>query len=40
MAFDAIAKALRGETLPKNLVQEDRLFDETNAAAELPNRKY
>jgi simple sugar transport system substrate-binding protein len=40
MAFDAIAKALKGETLPKNLVQEDRLFDETNAAAELPNRKY
>lgn len=40
MAFDAVAKALKGETLPKNLVQEDRLFDETNAAAELPNRKY
>ena len=40
MAFDAVEKALRGETLPKQLVQEDRLFDETNAAAELPNRKY
>ncbi len=40
MAFDAVEKALRGEKLPKTLVQEDRLFDETNAAAELPNRKY
>jgi simple sugar transport system substrate-binding protein len=40
MAFDAVAKALKGEELPKQLVQEDRLFDETNAPAELPNRKY
>jgi len=40
MAYDAVAKALKGEELPKQLVQEDRLFDETNAPAELPNRKY
>jgi hypothetical protein len=40
MAFDVIAKVLRGEAVPKQLVQEDRLFDATNAPAELPNRKY
>lgn len=40
MAFDAVEKTLKGEVLPKLLVQKDRLFDETNAAAEMPNRKY
>jgi simple sugar transport system substrate-binding protein len=40
MAFDVIAKVLRGEAVPKQLVQEDRLFDATNAPTELPNRKY
>lgn len=40
MAFDAVEKALKGEALPRLMVQQDRLYDETNAAAELPNRKY
>jgi hypothetical protein len=40
MAFDAVEAALAGETLPKTIVVEDRLFDQSTAAAELPNRKY
>jgi ABC-type sugar transport system substrate-binding protein len=40
MAFDAVEAVLAGEQLPKNIVVEDRLFDQSNAAAELPNRKY
>lgn len=39
-AFDAIEKALAGEQLPKKTVVEDRVFDQSSAAAELPNRKY
>ena len=39
-AFDAIEKARKGEQLPKKTIVEDRLFDQTTAAAELPNRKY
>lgn len=40
MAFDAVEKALKGETLPKKTVVQDRVFDSSSAAAELPNRKY
>lgn len=40
MAFDAVEKAVKGETLPKRTVVEDRVFDQSTAAAELPNRKY
>ena len=40
MAFDAVEKVLKGEALPKLMVQQDRLFDSGNAAAEIPNRKY
>ncbi len=40
MAFAALEQVLKGEALPKLLVQKDRLFDESNAAAERPNRKY
>jgi simple sugar transport system substrate-binding protein len=40
MAFDAVEAVLAGEDLPKMIVVEDRLFDQTTAAAELPNRKY
>ncbi len=40
MAFDAVEKVLKGESLPKLMVQQDQLFDESNAAAELPKRKY
>jgi simple sugar transport system substrate-binding protein len=39
-AFDAVEAILAGETLPKHIVVEDRLFDQSNAAAELPNRRY
>ncbi len=40
MAFDAVEKALKGEKLPKKTVVQDRVFDSSSAAAELPNRKY
>lgn len=40
MAFDAVEKALKGEKLPKKTVVQDRVFDASTAAAELPNRKY
>jgi simple sugar transport system substrate-binding protein len=39
-AFDAVEKILRGETLPKHILVEDRIFDQRSAAAELPNRRY
>lgn len=38
--FDAIEKMMKGETLPKRTVIEDKMYDQTQAAAELPNRKY
>lgn len=40
VTFDTIEKVLRGETVPKFIKQQDRLFDQTTAAAELPNRQY
>ncbi len=40
LAFDAVEKAVRGEALEKRTVVADRLFDQSTAAAELPNRKY
>ncbi|MHC5003313.1 MAG: ABC transporter substrate-binding protein, partial [Planctomycetota bacterium] len=40
MAFDAVERILAGETLPKSIVVNDRIFDQTIAAAELPNRAY
>lgn len=39
-AFDAVAKAVAGEELPKKTIVEDALFDETNAAQAAPERKY
>jgi len=39
-AFDAIERLAKGESLEKRIVVADRLFDASNAAAELPNRKY
>jgi simple sugar transport system substrate-binding protein len=39
-AFDAIEKARKGEQIPKKTIVEDRLFDQSTAQAELPNRKY
>jgi simple sugar transport system substrate-binding protein len=40
MAFEAVEKALKGDKLPKKTVVQDRVFEATAAAAELPNRKY
>ena len=40
MAFDAVEKAVKGEQLPKKTVVQDRVFDQSAAAQELPNRKY
>jgi simple sugar transport system substrate-binding protein len=39
-AFDAIEKVRKGEQVPKKTIVQDRLFDQTTAQAELPNRKY
>lgn len=39
-AFDAVEKAVAGEELPKKTIVEDQLFDQSNAAAALPERKY
>jgi simple sugar transport system substrate-binding protein len=40
MAFDAVEKAKNGAELTKKTVVPDRVFDQSTAAAELPNRKY
>ncbi|MHC5022796.1 MAG: ABC transporter substrate-binding protein [Planctomycetota bacterium] len=40
MAFDAVESALAGAELPGQTVVHDRLFDQSTAAAELPNRQY
>jgi simple sugar transport system substrate-binding protein len=40
LAFDAVEKARKGESLPKKTVIQDRVFDQSVAASELPNRKY
>ena len=39
-AFDAVEAVLAGKELPKWTKVPDRLFDSSNAQAELPNRKY
>jgi len=38
--FDAIEAVMARKTLPKRTIIEDHVFDESVAAAELPNRKY
>jgi simple sugar transport system substrate-binding protein len=38
--FDAIEKVMAKQELPKRTVMEDGIYDETTAAAALPNRKY
>lgn len=40
MAFDAVEAALAGETLPKHIVVEDRIFVQADAAEEIGNRQY
>jgi simple sugar transport system substrate-binding protein len=38
--YDAIERILKGESVPKELYNQDELFDATNAATALPTRKY
>jgi simple sugar transport system substrate-binding protein len=38
--FDAVDSVLAKKELPKRTVVEDKLFDSSNAAAALPDRKY
>lgn len=38
--FDAIEAVMAKKDLPKRTVMQDGMFDESTAAAELPNRKY
>lgn len=40
MAFDAVEKAVKGESMSKKTVVEDKLYEQSMAEAELPNRKY
>jgi simple sugar transport system substrate-binding protein len=39
-AFDAVEKAVKGETLPKKTVVEDKLYDQTTAKDVIASRKY
>jgi len=39
-AFDAVAKVLAGEKLPKKTVVQDQLFDQSVAAEVIDSRKY
>jgi len=39
-AFDAVEKAVAGETLPKNIVVQDRVFDQSTAAEVIDSREY
>lgn len=38
--FDLIAKVAAGQTVPARIAVKEGVFDETQAAAELPRRKY
>lgn len=39
-AFDAVEAAVAGKPVEKRIIVEDKLYDQSSAAAELPNRKY
>jgi galactofuranose transport system substrate-binding protein len=39
-AFDAVERAVRGETLPKFIKQQDRLFEQHEAAEAIKTREY
>lgn len=39
-AFDAVEAVLAGRKVEARIVVPDRLYDQSNAAAELPNRRY
>jgi simple sugar transport system substrate-binding protein len=40
LVLDVVQKAARREQVPKRIVVEDRVFDQSTAKAELPKRKY
>lgn len=40
LGFDALIKAINGETVPKWIVQEDKVNLMANAARDLPSRKF
>lgn len=40
LAFDAVEALLAGRKVEPRIVVPDRLYDQSNAAAELPNRRY
>lgn len=40
MAFDAVDKAIAGETMPKWLVVEDKVYDQSMAAGVIASRQY
>ena len=39
-AFDAVEKAVKGETLPKKTIVQDKLYDQTTAKDVIASRKY
>jgi simple sugar transport system substrate-binding protein len=40
MAFDAVEKSIKGETLPKKTVVQDKSYDQTTAQAVIASRQY
>jgi simple sugar transport system substrate-binding protein len=40
LAFDAVQAIARGEKVEKRVLVRDQIFDASNAAAELPSRRY
>ena len=40
MAFDAVAKAVAGQSLPKKTVIEDKVYDQTTAKDVVGSRQY
>jgi galactofuranose transport system substrate-binding protein len=40
LAFDALAKAVRGESVPKRTVVQDQVFDQTTAKDVIASRQY
>lgn len=39
-AFDAVAKAVKGDAQPKKTIVQDKLYDQDSAKDALPSRKY
>ena len=40
LAFDAVEKVVKGETLPKTTVVQDKVYDQSQAAVVINDRKY